>query len=170
MSRMSGCAWCASEHGPFWDSLLADGVALSVVQGLTPFSTGAALYHQRHSAVAEPAQPAEQSNSLASQIVRLASATTAAAAVGEANPDVDFMRVLEDRAAGVQVLATLFRLEPADVDALLSEGEAQVRAAVRLQELGLSMEPENVIWALREEGGHGIADAMEALMESEARA
>lgn len=170
MSRLSGCAWCASEHGEFWDSLLADGVALSVVQELTPFSPGAALQHQRHSSVEPLAQPAQRTHSLADQIIRLASTTTAAAAVGEANPDTDFMRVLEDRAAGVRVLATSFALEPVDVEALLAEGEAQVRAAVRLHELGLPADPETVVWLLREEGGHRIADEMETLMQRKAQA
>lgn len=200
MQRRNNCPWCVHTRAMVWEQRIWQGENVETVAADTPFSLAAAHLHVRDHmglvlsaqplatsvpsvsqaasipAAPAPATPASTGSSpsvaaYAADLLKLASQVVAAADVAAENGSLDSaMREIEIRALALDEVASSLGVDIHEAEQMLNEVTATVRGALRAGSAGLGNDLEFLAVAIREEGGHRVANDLEQRIRARQRA
>lgn len=117
------------------------------------------------------AQSAPSVAAYAADLLKLASQVVAAADVAAENGSLDSaMREIEIRALALDEVASSLGVDIHEAEQMLNEVTATVRGALRAGSAGLGNDLEFLAVAIREEGGHRVANDLEQRIRARQRA
>lgn len=200
MQRRNNCPWCVHTRAMVWEQRIWQGENVETVAADTPFSLHAAHLHVRDhmglvlsaeplitsvpsvsQAAPIPAAPAPDASSstgsapsvaaYAADLLKLASQVVAAADVAAEHGSLESaMREIEIRALALDEVAASLGVDIHEAEQMLNEVTATVRGALRAGAAGLGNDLEFLAVAIREEGGHRVANDLEQRIRARQRA
>lgn len=200
MQRRNNCPWCVHTRAMVWEQRIWQGENVETVAADTPFSLDAAHLHVRDhmglvlsaeplitsvpsvsQAAPIPAAPAPDASSstgsapsvaaYAADLLKLASQVVAAADVAAEHGSLESaMREIEIQALALDEVASSLGVDIHEAEQMLNEVTATVRGALRAGSAGLGNDLEFLAVAIREEGGHRVANDLEQRIRARQRA